>query len=140
MGSFVKYDARFLSKVWATGQRKIGECVIVVLFSVYMLSLSFLVSVFSFSNQKHCVTNPMSILYISPMTDKKLCIICWKFTALCLYLYIYIHIQYVHGHMKPTFFFSIGYPRAPNNYLSVMSLSIGAECRDYLIMGFWPHL
>ena len=36
-----------------------------------MLSLSFLVSVLSFSNQKHCVMNPMSILYISPMTDKK---------------------------------------------------------------------
>ena len=40
-------------------------------FSVYMLSLSFFVSVLSFSNQKPCVTNPMSILYISPMTDKK---------------------------------------------------------------------
>ena len=36
-----------------------------------MLSLSFLVSVLSFSNQKPCVTNPMSILYISPLTDKK---------------------------------------------------------------------
>ena len=65
------YDARFLFKVWATGQWKIGECVIVFQFSGYMLSLSFLVSVLSFSNQKPCVTNPMSILYISPMTDKK---------------------------------------------------------------------
>ena len=36
-----------------------------------MLSLSFLVSVFSFSNQKPSCTNPMSILYIAPMTDKK---------------------------------------------------------------------
>ena len=61
----------FLFKVWATGQRKIGECVIVFQFSVHMLSLSCLVSVLSFSNQKHCVTNPVSILYISPMTDKK---------------------------------------------------------------------
>ena len=65
------YDARFLFKVWATGQWKIGECVIVFQFSVYMLSLSFLVSASSFSNQNPCVTNPMSILYISPMTDKK---------------------------------------------------------------------
>ena len=65
------YDARFLFKVWATGQWKIGECVIVFQFSGHMLSLSFLVSVLSFSNQKPCVTNPMSSLYISPMTDKK---------------------------------------------------------------------
>ena len=65
------YDARFLFKFWATGQWKIGECAIVFKFSVYMLSLSFLVSVLSFSNQKPCVTSPMSILYISPMTDKK---------------------------------------------------------------------
>ena len=65
------YDARFLFKVWATGQWKIGECVIVFQFSGYMLSLSFLVSVLSFSNQKPCITNPMSILYMSPMTDKK---------------------------------------------------------------------
>ena len=36
-----------------------------------MLSLSFLVSVLSFSIQKPYVTNPMSILYTSPMTDKK---------------------------------------------------------------------
>ena len=62
---------RFLFKVWATGQWKIGECVIVFQFSLYMLWLSFLVSVLSFSNQKTFVTNPMSILYISPMTDKK---------------------------------------------------------------------
>ena len=64
-------DARFLFKVWATGQWKIGECVIVFQLSGYVLSLSFLVSVLSFSNQKPCVRNPMSILYISPMTDKK---------------------------------------------------------------------
>ena len=64
-------DARFLFKVWATGQWKIGECVIVFHFSGYMLSLSFLMSALSFSNQNPCVTNPMSILYISPMTDKK---------------------------------------------------------------------
>ena len=64
-------DARFLFKVWATGQRKIGECAIVFQSSVYMLSLSFLVSALSFSNQNPCVTNPMSILYILPMTDKK---------------------------------------------------------------------
>ena len=63
------YDARFLFKVWATGQWKIGECVIVFQFSLYMLSLSFLVSVLLFSNQNPCITNP--IAYISPMTDKK---------------------------------------------------------------------
>ena len=51
-----------------------GKLVSVLSFSnflVYMLSLSFLVSVLSFSNQKPRVTNPMSILDISPMTDKK---------------------------------------------------------------------
>ena len=61
----------FLFKVWATGQWKVGECAIVFQFLGYMLSLSFLASVLSFSNQKPCVTNPMPILYISPMTDKK---------------------------------------------------------------------
>ena len=61
----------FLFKVWATGQWKIGGCVVAFQFSVYMLSLSFLVSVLSFSDQKPSVTNPMSILYISPMTDRK---------------------------------------------------------------------
>ena len=48
---YSSYDARILFKVWATGQWKIGECVIVFQFSVYMLSLSFLVSVLLFSNQ-----------------------------------------------------------------------------------------
>ena len=67
----IPYDAGFSFKVWATGQWKIGECFTVFQFSVYMLSLSFLVSVLSFSNQKPCVRNPMSMLYISPMTDKK---------------------------------------------------------------------
>ena len=52
-------------------QWKIGECVIVFQFSVYMLSLLFLVNALSFSNQDPCVTNPKSILYISPMTDTK---------------------------------------------------------------------
>ena len=42
---FEKYVMHgFLFKVWATGQWKTGECVIVLQFSVYMLSLSFLVS------------------------------------------------------------------------------------------------
>ena len=58
-------DARFLFKVWATGQWKHGECVIVFRFSECLLLLSFLVSVLSFSNQKLCVTNPMSMLCIS---------------------------------------------------------------------------
>ena len=71
LGSQHGTDAQFLFKVWATGQRKIGECVIVFQFSGYRLSLSFLVSVLSFSSQKPCVTNPMSILDISPMTDNK---------------------------------------------------------------------
>ena len=65
------YDAQFLFKVWATGQWKIGECVIVSQFSGYMLSLSFVVSVLSFFNQNPCITNPMSIPYISLMTDIK---------------------------------------------------------------------
>ena len=70
LGKSKPCDARFF-KVWATGQWKIGECAIVFQFLVYMLSLSFLVSALSFSDQNPCVTNPKSILYISPMTDFK---------------------------------------------------------------------
>ena len=36
-----------------------------------MLTFSFLANVLSISNQKPSATNPMSILYISPMTDQK---------------------------------------------------------------------
>ena len=43
------------------GFRIFGEYVVVIIFS----------GVLSFSNQQASVTNPMSILYISPMTDEK---------------------------------------------------------------------
>ena len=90
------YDAGFLFKVWATGQWKIGECAIVFQFSVCMLSLSFLVSVLSFSNQKTCVTNSMSVLYTSPMTDKD--------HASYIYIYTYVYkYNYTHvPHMEIT--------------------------------------
>ena len=45
------HDARSLFVVWAAGHWKIGECVIVFQCPGYMLSLSILVSVLSFSNQ-----------------------------------------------------------------------------------------
>ena len=57
-----------------SGQLVNGKLVSVLsfpFFSGYMLSLSFVVSVLSFPNQNPCITNPMSIPYISPMTDKK---------------------------------------------------------------------
>ena len=38
-----------------------------------MLTLSFLVSVLLFPNQKPSATNPMSILLVSPMTDRTRC-------------------------------------------------------------------
>ena len=44
-------------------------CYRVPIFGVYVV-VSFLVSALSLSNRKPCITNPMSILYISPMTDK----------------------------------------------------------------------
>ena len=50
----------FIQGLGNWSKEKNGECVIVFQFSGYMLSLSFLVSVLSFSNQKPCVTNPMS--------------------------------------------------------------------------------
>ena len=64
------YDTQFLFVVRATGHWKCGEYVIVLLFSLYMLSLSFFGEcVIAFQSQP-CVTNPASILYISPRTDK----------------------------------------------------------------------
>ena len=61
IGEHYRGDAWFSFKVWATGQWKDGECVIVFQFLGYMLALSFLVSVLSFSKQKPCFTNPKSI-------------------------------------------------------------------------------
>ena len=69
-----------------SGQLVSGKLVSVLSFSIVrgMLSLSFSVSVLSFSNQNPCVMNPMSIPYISPMTDKK--------TTHHIYIYILTYI------------------------------------------------
>ena len=68
------YNARLLFVVWAIGHSKIGKCVIVFQVSGYLLTLSLLVGVLSFSIQKPSVTNRMSSLDISPMTDDKNCV------------------------------------------------------------------
>ena len=62
------YDARFEFVVWATGHWRIGECVILFRFSLHVVG--FVLGEYAIVLQsKTCVANPMSILYISPMSN-----------------------------------------------------------------------